>query len=179
MELNYNYYFRDYNDNELFKILLKDVDKVWQIKENAKKYLKKEIEDKDLKENNSEIFGKVNLIGNYYIGNGTKIYDNVIIEGPVYIGNNVEIKPGAYIRPGTIISDNCSIGFNSEIKSSVLQKGAKVASLAFVGDSILGKNARIGSGVITANRRFDQENIKIKMKESEIIDKQQMMQYIS
>ena len=39
----------------------------------------------------------------------------------------------------------------------------KVASLDFVGDSILGKSTRIGSGCILANRRFDQKNIEIKI----------------
>ena len=167
MERDYRYYFSNYEDNEIFKILIKDVENVWEIREKAKKYLKEEVEGKNKKENKGELLGEVTFIGNYVIGEGTKIYGNVTIEGPVYIGKNVEIKPGAYVRPGTIISDNCSIGFNSEVKSSVLQKGAKVASLAFVGDSILGKSARIGSGVITANRRFDQKNIKIKINSSE------------
>ena len=160
METNYKYYFKNYEDNEIFKKLILNIKNVWEIRENAKKYLKEEIQEKNIKENNGELLGEVTFIGNYYIGEGTKIYSNVTIEGPVYIGKNVEIKPGAYIRPGTIISDNCSIGFNSEVKASVLQKGAKVASLAFVGDSILGKSARIGSGVITANRKFDQSNIR-------------------
>ena len=159
METDYKYYFKNYEDNEIFKRLLESAENVWDIRTNAKKYLKEEIQEKNIKENNGELLGEVTFIGNYYIGEGTKIYSNVTIEGPVYIGKNVEIKPGAYIRPGTIISDNCSIGFNSEVKASVLQKGAKVASLAFVGDSILGKSARIGSGVITSNRRFDQGNI--------------------
>ena len=35
--------------------------------------------------------------------------------------------------------------------------------MAFVGDSILGKSARIGSGTILANRRFDQKNIGIRV----------------
>ena len=78
--------------------------------------------------------------------------------------------PGAYIRPGTIIGNNCVVGFNSEVKNSIIQNGAKIASLAFVGDSILGKSARIGSGVITANRRFDQKNIKLKLDSGEKID---------
>ena len=159
METNYNYYFKNYEDNEIFKKLLEGVENVWDIRTNAKKYLKTEIQEKNVKENNGKLLGNVNFIGNYYIGKGTKIYDGVTIEGPVYIGENVEIKPGAYIRPGSVISDNCSIGFNSEVKCAVLQKGAKVASLSFVGDSILGKSARIGSGVITSNRRFDQGNI--------------------
>lgn len=55
------------------------------------------------------------------------------------------------------------IGHGSEIKHSILQAKAKVASLAFVGNSILGKSTRIGSGIILANRRFDQKNITIKV----------------
>ncbi len=161
MKTNYQYYFKNYKDNEIFQKLLPGVKNVWEIRDNAKKYLKEEIEDKQVKENHAEMIGEsITLIGTYYIGKGTKIYGNVTIEGPVYIGENVEIKPGAYIRPGTIISDNCSVGFNSEVKAAVLQKGVKIASLAFVGDSILGKSARIGSGVITANRKFDQSNIR-------------------
>ena len=42
--------------------------------------------------------------------------------------------------------------------------GAKVASLSFAGDCVLGASARIGSGVITANRRFDQKNVILKAK---------------
>ncbi len=163
MQTDYKYYFKNYEDNEIFKELVKEIKNVWEIRDKAKDYLKREIEDKCIKVNKATVLGNINLIGNYYIDEGTKIYSGVTIEGPVYIGKNVEIKPGAYIRPGSIISDNCSIGFNSEIKSAVLQKGAKVASLAFVGDSILGKSARIGSGVITANRRFDQDIIKVKI----------------
>lgn len=163
MQTDYKYYFKNYEDNEIFKELVKEIKNVWEIRDKAKDYLKREIEDKCIKVNKATVLGNINLIGNYYIDEETKIYSGVTIEGPVYIGKNVEIKPGAYIRPGSIISDNCSIGFNSEIKSAVLQKGAKVASLAFVGDSILGKSARIGSGVITANRRFDQDTIKVKI----------------
>ena len=76
---------------------------------------------------------------------------------------------GALIRPGTIIGDGASVGHGSEIKHSILQNKAKVASLAFAGDTILGKSTRIGSGTILANRRFDQANIKVKLN-GEIID---------
>lgn len=170
MELDVKYYFENFDDNEIFKKLSKDVKYVFDIQKNAKTFLKEEVTDKDLKENNGEALGKVTFIGNYYIGEGTKIYENVVIEGPCYIGKNVEIKPGAYIRPGSIIGDKCSVGFNSEVKNTIMQNGAKVASLAFVGDSILGKSARIGSGVIIANRRFDQKNIRVKNNNGERID---------
>lgn len=170
MELGVNYYFENFDDNEIFKRISNDVKYVFDIQKNAREFLKNEVDDKDLKANNGELLGDVTFLGNYYIGEGTKIYGNVVIEGPCYIGKNVEIKPGAYIRPGSIIGDKCVVGFNSEVKNAILQNGAKVASLAFVGDSILGKSARIGSGVIIANRRFDQKNIKVRNNDGEKID---------
>ncbi len=103
------------------------------------------------------------ITGNYFIDEGTKIHSNVTIQGPVLIGKNVEIQSGALIRPGTIIGDNASVGHASETKHCILQNKSKVASLSFVGDSILGKSTRIGSGTILANRRFDQKNINIKV----------------
>ena len=171
MNLDLDYYFNNYADNDIFKELVSLSSSLLEIHETAKKLLQKYVVEKNLKENNGEQLGKnITIIGNHYIGKGTKIYPGVTIEGPVYIGENVSIMPGAYIRPGTIIGEKCVVGFNSEVKNSILQNGAKIASLAFVGDSILGKSARIGSGVITANRRFDQQNIKLKQDNGEKID---------
>ncbi|MDR0490213.1 MAG: hypothetical protein LBH28_03060 [Oscillospiraceae bacterium] len=104
----------------------------------------------------------VHFYGNYYIGADTVIYNDVTIIGPVYIGEGCELLPGAIIRPHTIIGNKCSVGHGSEVKHSVMFGGSKVASLAFVGDSVLGVSARIGSGVITANRRFDQGDVTLK-----------------
>jgi len=104
----------------------------------------------------------IHLYGNYHIGEGTVLYNDVTIIGPVYIGRDCELMPGAIVRPYTIIGDGCSVGHGSEVKKSVMFSGSKVASLAFVGDSVLGKSARVGSGVITANRRFDQGDITLK-----------------
>lgn len=172
MELKLDYYFNNYEDNEVFKKLTEGITNIWEMHETGKKFLDTEVVAKDKTENNGTCIdeNKVTFIGNYAIGEGTVIYPGVVIEGPVYIGKNVKIMPGAYVRPGTIVGDKCVIGFNSEVKNSIIQNGAKIASLSFVGDSILGKSARIGSGVITANRRFDQQNIKLKQENGEKLD---------
>ena len=166
MNLDLNYYFNHYEDNEIFKELTNGIQNIWELHDTANAYLQKNVVEKGIKENKGTLLGEVNFIGNYFIDEGTKIYAGATIEGPVWIGKNCKIMPGAYVRPGTITGDNCVIGFNSEVKNSIIQNGAKIASLAFVGDSVLGKSARIGSGVITANRRFDQKNIKIKVKKT-------------
>lgn len=162
MSIDINYYFRQPNK---FTIpgFLTDIKEPKGILEFAKVFLKQSLVDNNICENHGEIKGTgPAFYGNYYIGQGTVIYNDVTIIGPVYIGENVEVMPGAIIRPNTIISNKCSIGHGSELKHVVMFEGSKVASLSFVGDSVLGVSARIGSGVITANRKFDQTEVSLK-----------------
>lgn len=161
-ELQLNYYFEnisEFAEKEIFE----GCKYVWEPLNRTKEYLQKKIVQPNIKINKAEMGEYCVVKGNYYIDEGTKIGSNVCIEGPVIIGKNVSIASGALIRPGTIIGDNASVGHGSEVKNAIIQNKAKIASLAFVGDSILGKSARIGSGTILANRRFDQKNIEIKV----------------
>lgn len=167
-ELELNYYFKEI-ENFRFKDVFNNCTYPWEALSNINEYITNFMKNENIKINKAEVGEYCSISGNYFIDEGTKIQSNVTIQGPVLIGKNVEIQSGALIRPGTIIGDNASVGHCSEIKHSILQNKSKVASLAFVGDSILGKSARVGSGVILANRRFDQKNITIKMK-GEIID---------
>lgn len=166
-ELKLEYYFKEM-DGFRFKEVFENCIYPWDALTRIKLFLQKEVVEKDLKVNKAEVGEFCSIKGNYFIDEGTKIHPNVTIEGPVLIGKNVEIQSGALIRPGSIIGDNCVVGHASEVKNSILQNKAKVASLAFVGDSILGKSTRIGSGIILANRRFDQSNIIIKMNNEKI-----------
>lgn len=173
MEFNIKYYFENLeNSDEIFvKDIIKDSTNILDMYKNSKSFMESKVSKKHIQENHATNIGNnVTIVGDYYIGEGTKLCDGCRIEGPVYIGKNCEIGYQAYVRPGTIMGDNCVIGFNSEVKNSVMRSGSKVSSLAFLGDSILGANARIGSGVITANRQFNQENIFVKMPDGTRID---------
>ena len=161
-ELKLNYYF-EHLDEFREKKVFENCEYVWEPLNKTKEYLQKKIVEPDVKVNKAETGEFCSITGNYFIDEGTKIGANVCIEGPVIIGKNVSIQSGALIRPGTIIGDNASVGHGSEVKHAIVQNKAKIASLTFVGDSILGKSARIGSGTILANRRFDQKNIEIKI----------------
>lgn len=161
-ELKLEYYFKnieEFSEKEIFSNCVE----VWEPLKKLKEYVNKKIVDKDVKTNKAQVGEFVSITGNYFIDEGTKIGANVTIQGPVIIGKNVEIAAGAFIRPYTIIGDGASVGHGSEVKHAIIQNKAKVASLAFVGDSILGKSTRIGSGIILANRRFDQKNITVKI----------------
>lgn len=171
MSTKIDYYFSNL-DKFPFPEFFEGISETYEMLIKAKSFLKESLVDTNTCENHGIVKGDApNLHGNYYIGEGTVIYNDVTIIGPVYIGKNCEIMAGAIIRPNTILADGCCVGHGSEVKHCICFGGAKIASLSFAGDSILGKSARIGSGVITANRRFDQKNAKLKV-DGELVDLQ-------
>ena len=162
MSTKIDYYFQ-HRDRFPFPDFFDDITETYQILLKSKDYLKALLTDRGIRENHGICKGEAPALYNeYYIGEGTVIYNDVTIIGPAYIGKNCELLPGAIIRPNTILSDGCSVGHGSEVKHTVMFGGSKVASLAFAGDCVLGASARIGSGVITANRKFDQTNATLK-----------------
>lgn len=96
--------------------------------------------------------------GDVAIGENAVIKANTIIEGPCFIGANCEIGYNNVIRGPVNIERNVKTGSFCEIKHSVIQEGTHVHS-GYVGDSLIGKNCRIGAGFVAANRRFDRANI--------------------
>jgi bifunctional UDP-N-acetylglucosamine pyrophosphorylase/glucosamine-1-phosphate N-acetyltransferase len=170
MKLDIDYYFEDIESNELFYRLTQGKKEAMQIFDCSSKLID-EIEAKGKQEIHTTHIGEnVKIKGNVYIGEGTEIKDGCIIQGPVYIGENCQLMYHSYIRPGTILGDNCVVGFSTEIKHTIMRDGSKVSDLAFVGDSIIGKNSRIGSGVIVANRGFNQGDVVIKDENKELVN---------
>ncbi len=160
--LKSSYYF-DNIDSFRFKEVFENTIYPFEALENINSFLENLVIKNNVKENNAKTSEFVSIEGNYYIGKGTTIGANVSMEGPFVIGENCTIQAGALIRPGTIIGDNCVVGHSCEVKHSIVQNKAKVQSFTFIGDSIIGKSTRVGSGTILANRRFDQQNITVKI----------------
>lgn len=57
MNINFDYYFENYEDNEIFKKLIIGIENVWDLHKNKKDFLEKELVQKDLKQNNGELMG--------------------------------------------------------------------------------------------------------------------------
>lgn len=102
------------------------------------------------------------------IGRDTVIGPNVFIGAEVEIGNRVEIRsfchlekvkisdgalvgPFARLRPGTSLGEGVHIGNFVELKNTVVEKGAKINHLSYIGDAFVGTKANIGAGTITCN----------------------------
>lgn len=86
------------------------------------------------------------------------------IEGPVYIGKDCVIGPNSRIRPLSSIQERVHIGTSCEIKNSIIMSGTKIPHLSYVGDSIIGEECNLGAGTITANIRFDESPLMMRVK---------------
>jgi len=117
------------------------------------------------------VLGKVeegaHLNGVVSVAASAHIRSGAYIEGPVFIDEQADIGPNCYIRSGTSIGKKTRVGNAVEIKNSIIMDGTHVGHLSYVGDSILGENCNLGAGTITANLRFDKNNIKMKIKDKQ------------
>jgi bifunctional UDP-N-acetylglucosamine pyrophosphorylase / glucosamine-1-phosphate N-acetyltransferase len=67
------------------------------------------------------------------------------------IGTRCRIGPYARMRPGTRLGAEVHVGNFVEVKAAEMGDGSKANHLAYVGDSIVGRNVNIGAGTITCN----------------------------
>ena len=85
-----------------------------------------------------------------------------VIKGPAIIGPGCLVAATAYLRGGVFMDDDCIVGPGAELKSTFMFKGAKLAHLNFVGDSILGAAVNLEAGAIIANYRNEREDKAIR-----------------
>jgi len=115
-----------------------------------------------------EIQSSVHINGVVSLGTGSVIKSGSYIEGPVWVGRDVTIGPNAYLRPFTSIADNSKIGNACEVKNSVIYAGVHISHLSYVGDSVIAENTNLGAGTITANLRFDEKPINVRVADKSI-----------
>lgn len=109
--------------------------------------------------NYGQVDSRAQLNGAVYVGHGAVIRAGVVIDGPAYIGDEAEVGPNCWLRPGATLCRGAKVGQASEIKNSILFANAKAPHHNYVGDSIVGENANLGCGTVTANLRHDGGNV--------------------
>lgn len=103
-----------------------------------------------------------------YVGRDSVIEQNVIFGPGVTVESGVKIRafshlegchvsrgatvgPFARLRPGAELAEEVHIGNFVEIKNAVIDEGAKVNHLSYIGDAHVGEATNIGAGTITCN----------------------------
>ncbi len=91
-----------------------------------------------------------------FFGPGVHVADHASIHGFSHlegctVGEGSSVGPFARLRPGAVLYAKAKVGNFVEIKQSVLEAGAKVNHLSYIGDAHVGADANIGAGTITCN----------------------------
>ncbi|MCG7572315.1 bifunctional UDP-N-acetylglucosamine diphosphorylase/glucosamine-1-phosphate N-acetyltransferase GlmU [Phaeobacter sp. CNT1-3] len=103
-----------------------------------------------------------------YVGRDTVIEPNVVFGPGVTVESGAEIRafshlegchvsqgaqvgPYARLRPGAELAEKVRIGNFVEVKNAILDEGAKVNHLSYIGDATVGAATNIGAGTITCN----------------------------
>jgi bifunctional UDP-N-acetylglucosamine pyrophosphorylase/glucosamine-1-phosphate N-acetyltransferase len=91
-----------------------------------------------------------------WFGRGVSVETGAVIHGfshieRAHIAADASIGPFARIRPGTRVGRKARIGNFVEVKATIVEDGAKINHLSYIGDASVGSNANIGAGTITCN----------------------------
>ena len=106
--------------------------------------------------------------GKVIIEDNVLIMENAVVKGPVYLGRGTVVGNNTVVRSYSHVGANCIIGFASEIKDSYIEDGCSFC-MNYIGDSIIGDHCYFGTGTVTANLRFDQKPVLVRVG-SDMID---------
>lgn len=84
------------------------------------------------------------------LGDDVRVHANSVLEG-ARIGAEATVGPYARLRPGSELKRGAKVGNFVEVKQAVLEEGAKVNHLSYIGDAEIGRDVNVGAGTITCN----------------------------
>jgi UDP-N-acetylglucosamine diphosphorylase/glucosamine-1-phosphate N-acetyltransferase len=115
----------------------------------------------------AQISNRAVIDGKVVIGDNVKVLENAIIRGPAYIGPRTVIGNNTLVRAYSHIGADCVVGFATEIKGSYVGDGSYF-HMNYIGDSIIGEHCNFGAGTITANWRFDEKTISVRVNDNPV-----------
>ncbi|MEO3413805.1 bifunctional UDP-N-acetylglucosamine diphosphorylase/glucosamine-1-phosphate N-acetyltransferase GlmU [Roseovarius sp. CAU 1744] len=84
------------------------------------------------------------------VESGARIRAFSHLEG-CHVSRGATVGPYARLRPGTELAEDTRIGNFVEVKNAIIDEGAKVNHLSYIGDAHLGEATNVGAGTITCN----------------------------
>ncbi|NCQ24209.1 MAG: bifunctional N-acetylglucosamine-1-phosphate uridyltransferase/glucosamine-1-phosphate acetyltransferase [Rhodobacteraceae bacterium CG17_big_fil_post_rev_8_21_14_2_50_63_15] len=68
-----------------------------------------------------------------------------------HVARGAVVGPYARLRPGTELAEDTRVGNFVEVKNALIDEGAKVNHLSYIGDAHIGSATNVGAGTITCN----------------------------
>lgn len=73
------------------------------------------------------------------------------------------VASGAYLRGGNWVGEDCVLGPGTELKSSFVFAGTRLAHFNFVGDSLVGSGVNLEAGSVVCNYRNQRADPEIRV----------------
>ncbi|WP_244474270.1 LpxA family transferase [Methylobacterium sp. Leaf87] len=89
------------------------------------------------------------------------VEDGASLKAPVIVGPRCLVAQGSLIRGGCWVDEDCIVGPGSELKTTIVFRGSKLAHFNIVGDSLLGEDVNLEAGAIIANHRNERDEKSI------------------
>lgn len=87
-----------------------------------------------------------------------------VLKGPLVVGAHSFVAAGAYLRGGCWLGRGCVVGPGSELKSSFVLDGSKLAHFNFVGDSVIGADVNLEAGAVICNYRNERPTGEVRVR---------------
>jgi bifunctional UDP-N-acetylglucosamine pyrophosphorylase/glucosamine-1-phosphate N-acetyltransferase len=84
------------------------------------------------------------------VESGARIRSFSHLEG-AHVSRGAIVGPFARLRPGAELAEDVHVGNFVEIKNAIVDEGAKINHLSYIGDADIGARSNIGAGTITCN----------------------------
>lgn len=125
----------------------------WEITANAAAIVRRLLDSTDLQD--------------YSVADEVAVHRSAVVEPgatlkvPLIVGPQCLVAAGAYVRGGNWVAGDCVVGPGTELKSSFVFQGTKLAHFNFVGDSIVGVDVNLEAGSIVCNYRNERADKEI------------------
>jgi bifunctional UDP-N-acetylglucosamine pyrophosphorylase/glucosamine-1-phosphate N-acetyltransferase len=99
--------------------------------------------------------GRDCVLGPHSVIRGARIGDRVTVRSSYVtysrLEDDVEIGPFAHVRPGCTVKRGAGVGTHAEIVRTTLGRKVRMHHFSYLGDAVVGDDANIGAGAISAN----------------------------
>jgi len=105
------------------------------------------------------------IIENSCVEEGAKVFEHAVVKDS-YLGKGAIVGNNALVRESDVEAKSV-VGFSTEICRSYIAENVWFHN-NYVGDSVVMDNSMFGSGCVTANLRFDEEEVRTEVQDQKI-----------
>ncbi len=103
------------------------------------------------------------VVGEVAVHSRAVVEPGAVIRGPAILSEGCVVAAHAYVRDGVFLDQDVRIGPSCEVKASFIFRGAVLAHMNYVGNSLIGAGVNLEAGAVLANHFNERDRKAISM----------------